>query len=182
MSKNSYNRSKTAPAGYSMQPDGRAVLYTGTYVGFVRDNNDELKMGRLKVWIPDLGSDPDDEQTWFTVNYCSPFAGATPITQNKKDSQNWMESQRSYGFWAVPPDLDNEVIVQFINGDPNKGIWIGCLYKQYMNHMVLECPLMNHFRRERVEFLHPRLNTTNGRKSETIWIPRDPDLIHYIMV
>jgi hypothetical protein len=109
----------------------------GTYLGFVKDNSDVQCMGRLKVWIPELSSDPFNGLV--TVNYCSPFAGATPIIAVNKSSQ--ADSQTSYGFFAVPPDIDNEVIVQFINGDPNRGIWIGCLYQQFMDNMVPGIPV-----------------------------------------
>lgn len=140
MSKKGYTRTINTPDGYVQQPDGRAILYNQTYVGFVKDNADPDRMGKLKVWIPELGSDPNNASTWHTVNYCSPFAGATPVKYTTKDGQKYTDSQRSYGFWAVPPDVDNEVIVQFINGDPNRGIWIGCLYQQFMNHMVPGIP------------------------------------------
>lgn len=157
MSLDGFRRSVSTPDGYDQQPSGRATLYNQTYIGFVRKSEDELRMGRLKVWIPELGGDSDVEDTWYTVNYCSPFAGATPIAKydnqdpkrhpngNAKDGQNMEDSQLSYGFWMVPPDIDNEVIVMFINGDPNKGIWIGCLFKQYMNHMVPGIPRNNSF-------------------------------------
>ncbi len=150
-----FRHSIDTPSGYNQQPSGRAPLLDQTYLGFVRKSEDEIRMGRLKVWIPSLGGDSDVEDTWYTVNYCSPFAGATPIAKydnqdpkrhrdgNKKGGKTMEESQLSYGFWMVPPDIDNEVIVQFINGDPNSGIWIGCLYKQYMNHMVPGIPRNN---------------------------------------
>lgn len=152
-----YSRSVDTPSGYTQQPDGRATLFDQTYIGFVRKSEDEIRMGRLKVWIPDLGGDSDVEDTWYTVNYCAPFAGATPIAKydnqdpkrhpdgNKRDGKTMEDTQISYGFWMVPPDMDTEVIVMFINGDPNKGIWIGCLYKQYMNHMVPGIPRNNSF-------------------------------------
>lgn len=156
MNKNGFDRTITTPEGYSQQPEGRASLYNQTYIGYIKKTEDEIRMGRLQVWIPELGGDPMSPKSWYTMNYCSPFAGATPIDEqsntlpsnnggNKKDGKKWLESQRSYGFWAVPPDVDNEVVCMFVNGDPNKGIWIGCLFKQYMNHMVPGIPRNNSF-------------------------------------
>jgi lysozyme len=36
----------------------------------------------------------------------------------------------------VPPDINTQVLVMFINGDPARGIWIGAMYNQFMNNMV----------------------------------------------
>src|ERR1700691_2080160 len=131
----SKRRTTTTPDGYNLESNSQLGKYNGTYLGFVKDNNDELKMGRLRVWIPEINRDPVNGL--FLVSYCSPFAGATPAT-NLDGSQN--NAQTSYGFWAVPPDVDNEVVVTFINGDPNRGIWIGCMYQQYMNNMITGIP------------------------------------------
>jgi muramidase (phage lysozyme) len=151
------SRSINTPEGYKREPSGRGTIYNQTYIGFVRKNEDDIQMGRLKVWIPDLSGDSDIEETWYTINYCSPFAGATPIKKFENNQQNdwyngnikngtkYTQTQNSYGFWAVPPDIDNEVIVLFVNGDPNQGYWIGCIYKQYMNHMVPGIPTSKSF-------------------------------------
>ncbi len=71
------------------------------------------------------------------VSYCSPFAGATNVaTTSKSNFETFEGTQTSYGMWMIPPDIDNQVLVMFINGDPGKGVWIGCLYNQFMNQMV----------------------------------------------
>lgn len=125
------------PSYYNQQPGGRNQLLDKMYVGFVRNANDGLRMGRLEVWIPEIsGGDGNDQSTWFTVSYCSPFAGATDIIKNKADSNQLEDTQKSYGMWFVPPDINNEVVCAFINGDASKGIWMGCLYQQNMNNMV----------------------------------------------
>lgn len=131
-----YRRTTNTPSGFRGEPGGRVQMFDKTFIGFVKENKDAIHMGRLQVWIPELSQDPRDQDNWYTVNYCSPFAGATRATQNEKDGTSLAGTQQSYGFWAVPPDLDNEVVVMFINGDPNRGIWVGCLYQQFMNHMV----------------------------------------------
>lgn len=147
-------RSVHSPKAYSGQPDGRVNLYNQTYIGFVKEVQDDTHMGRLRVWIPEIhprtSASVDDEennsQNWITVNYCSPFAGATPIKANVKDSQEPSESQMSYGWWAVPPHVGNEVVVIFANGDPSRGLWIGCLFQQRMNHMVPGLPSSQSFK------------------------------------
>lgn len=128
-------RTTSSPKPYNLEPLGRATQLDKIYIGFVKETDDQQRMGRLRVWIPELGGDPADEGQWFTMNYASPFAGATnpySVTAGK----TWTDTQRSYGFWFVPPNLENEVICCFVNGDPGRGIWFGCLYQQYMNYMV----------------------------------------------
>lgn len=135
----SYNRTVNNPKGYNQEPDGRATSLNSIYIGFVKDNFDAQGMGRLRVWIPEMGGDPQDPAQWIVCSYASPFAGATSILENK-NGPTFLDTQRSYGWWAVPPDLENEVLVCFVNGEPSKGIWFACLYQQYMNRMVPGIP------------------------------------------
>lgn len=104
--------------------------YTTPFIGFVRDNVDSAKMNRIKVWIPELSS--DNEDSWYTINWCSPFAGATEM--------NKTYSQTSFGLWFSPPAINNQVVVMFINGDPNMGVYVGGLYQQFMNNMTPGIP------------------------------------------
>lgn len=130
------NRSFKVPAGYTDQAANKSV-YDKVYVGFIKDNQDVQKMGRLRVWIPEMGGDPNDDTKWITVRYVSPFAGATsPHDTLVKGSRKMDDAQHSYGWWAIPPDLENEVVIVFVNGDPGRGLVIGYLYQQFMNHMV----------------------------------------------
>lgn len=130
-------RSTTPLANETQKLIGRIPLLYGVYVGFVKDATDVQRNGRLRVWIPELGSAPDEEQGWMIVNYCSPFAGATNVeTINKSNIRQFEGTQTSYGMWMVPPDINNQVLVMFANGDPARGFWIGSLYNQFMNNMV----------------------------------------------
>jgi len=134
---NTHARTTSPTKNDLFQPAGRAPALFGVFVGFVKDTADVQKNGRLRVWIPELGSAPDNEEGWVIVNYCSPFAGATNIdTTSSADTQTFEGTQTSYGMWMVPPDINNQVLVMFINGDPSRGIWIGSLYNQFMNSMV----------------------------------------------
>ncbi len=102
----------------------------GVFIGKVKDNIDPDGLGRLRVWIPQLSNAAEsNKQSWFTVRYCPPFAGATN-TQNEsqaKDATKYAQTNQSYGMWMVPPDKNVQVICSFINGELNQGIWWACL-------------------------------------------------------
>lgn len=124
-------------ANEQLQPLGRLPSLTGVFLGFVKRADDVQRNGRLQVWIPEFGSDPEVESGWITVNYCSPFAGATNVEKNNRDEIELFDgTQTSYGMWMIPPDINNQVLVMFVNGDPARGVWIGCLYNQFMNNMI----------------------------------------------
>src|ERR1051325_4548057 len=104
--------SKLGPEYNPLANHGVAVL-PFMYIGFVKRNDDPQRMGRLRVWIPEMGGDPAKESSWVIVSYASPFAGATDYTKIRPDSQTMDGSQKSYGWWGVPPDINNEVVVFF---------------------------------------------------------------------
>lgn len=131
---------RTTRPGNTDEPVGRVKVYDRIYLAYVKDNQDIQRMGRLKVWIPELGSEPTEKDSWVTVSYASPFAGATDPTFLGNRVERDDQSQTSYGWWGVPPDLENQVLVFFINGDPARGVWFACLYQQNMNHMVPGVP------------------------------------------
>lgn len=106
------------------------------YVGIVKDNVDAQRMGRVAVWIPEIGGDPNNKNSWYIMSYASPFAGVTDPNKLVEDSKKMDESQSSYGFWMNPPDLENQVLCVFANGDTSMGYWFACIWQQNMNHMV----------------------------------------------
>ena len=112
----------------------------GVYIGTVLNTADVNFSGRLDVQIPSLQvtndqSDRALEKTTYTVRYCSPFAGQTPA-RDAKGNPGFEDTQKSYGFWAVPPDIGTQVLVMFANGNVNEGFWIGCVPDMQINHMV----------------------------------------------
>lgn len=133
-----YNRTPS-----SLKKDGSEgrILANQIYVGIVKDNKDVEGMGRLRVWIPEFGGKPGNPDSWITVSYASPFAGATNAVENVIGGKQQNQTQLSYGFWMVPPDLENYVLVCFAGGDLIRGYWFACLYQQNMNHMVPGIPL-----------------------------------------
>lgn len=124
------------PRGFRQDTNLGRIRDNVIHVGVIKRNDDFQRMGRLAVWIPEIGGDPNDEQNWFIVNYASPFAGVTSPNQLVEDSTEMEGSQQSYGFWMQPPDLENHVLVCFANGDTMRGYWFACIYQQNMNHMV----------------------------------------------
>lgn len=110
------------------------------YIGIVKNNLDPTRAGRLQVFIPDLGGDEDEPRNWRTVSYASPFMGTTPVrsTDSKAPDQDnrFTSVAHTYGMWMVPPDLDVEVIVLFIGGDPMRGYWIGCVNPNLSKFML----------------------------------------------
>lgn len=130
------HRSSTANGNLEKKPRGRVPQFMGTYFGFIKENKDAHKNGRFKVWIPYFSSRPEDEAGIFTAIWLSPFIGSTPVYDNTTDVELMETSQTSYGMWMQPPDLDNQVLVSFVNGDPQNCIIIGCMPQAYMNHML----------------------------------------------
>jgi hypothetical protein len=162
---------------YRSESGGGRIRETAIYVGIVKGNSDPQRMGRLAVYIPELGGggDPDDPQSWYTVSYASPFAGATNLDNNEPGGKEMYQTQTSYGFWMVPPDLNNEVLVCFANGDTQRGFWFGCLYQQFMNHMV---PAMGINRSTNDEInsenLPPVCEYNRMDDEQDIWDPKRP--------
>jgi len=109
----------------------------GPYLGIVKGNMDPTRMGRLKVHIPSLAktSDPSENQL-ITCEYLAPFYGTKGGKYAKGVGTGFEDSQHSYGFWAVPPDLETKVLVIFAEGKMEQAYWIGCVQEPYTNHMT----------------------------------------------
>ena len=111
-------------------------LDTATFIGIIKNNLDPSRTGRLQIWVPDLGGDENNPSNWRTVSYASPFFGVTfnPAAASANDFKN---SAQTYGMWAVPPDIDNEVLCTFVNGDPDRGYWFACVHSQVAGHYMM---------------------------------------------
>jgi hypothetical protein len=112
---------------------------SGPYLATVKDSSDQLFQGRLRVYIPEFGGDPDDERSWTTVNYASPFFGevdpAYGQPRAKLDSK-YGQTKHSYGMWFVPPDFGSTVLVTFATGNPDLGYWFACIPTPRGHQMV----------------------------------------------
>lgn len=111
-------------------------LDTATFIGIIKNNLDPTRSGRLQVWIPDLGGNEADSNNWRTVNYASPFFGST-YNPTAPTENSYKNTQHTYGFWAVPPDVNNQVLCTFVNGDPGRGYWFACIHTQLLSHYMV---------------------------------------------
>lgn len=109
---------------------------SGPFIGVIKNNLDPARLGRLQVWIPDLGGDENEPSNWYTVSYASPFMGATRGVRGSPDEASFGIEQQTYGFWAVPPDIDNYVLLTFVMGDASRGFWFACIPNTPGQHML----------------------------------------------
>jgi hypothetical protein len=79
----------------------------------------------------------DDDTKWTTVEYLPSFFGATPINSGTTTGVGTYPGNRNtYGMWFTPPDIGVKVMCIFVNGERDKGYYIGVLPEQGLSHMV----------------------------------------------
>lgn len=116
-------------SGYNVDP--------GPYEAIVIQHVNGTRMGQLQVYIPDWGGLQTDPNNQIVVSYASPFYGTTFGTDTQMQSlSSSATTGQSYGFWCVPPDIGNKVLVTFAAGDKNRGYWFACIYDSPSHHMV----------------------------------------------
>ena len=111
---------------------------SGPYEAIVVNHFDRMSMGTLEVELlkyTQSNGTPERSGQLVTVRYLSPFYGVTPY-KGLTENDGYENTQKSYGFWAVPPDPGTRVLVIFAEGNAAFGYWIGCIQDQGMNFMV----------------------------------------------
>lgn len=112
-------------------------LDSGPFIGKIKNNIDPARLGRLQVYVPELASgDEEDPQNWRIVTYSSPYFGTTNQAVVGNFANEYGATKESYGMWMTPPDIGVLVICIFINGDPNRGYYIGCIPDGTSHYMV----------------------------------------------
>ena len=113
-------------------------LGPGPYEAIVVSHLDPTYMGRLQVELlrqTAAGNQPERSGQMIEAKYLSPFYGTTPLADTSAND-GYEFSQKSYGMWAIPPDVGTRVLVIFVEGKISQAYWIGCVQDQYMNFMV----------------------------------------------
>jgi hypothetical protein len=127
-----------------MAIDGRAnqretaegSLGTAPYLAKIVSHLDPQFQGGFEVTlIRNSGSEVADETQTYVVRYASPFYGTTAYEFMGKNN-TFDDTQKSYGFWAMPPDVGVTGLVIFIEGNAAQGYWIACIPDKFANHMI----------------------------------------------
>jgi len=114
-----------------------ADLDFGIYLGevIVRPK-DDTHSGRLTVYIPSLGKDRDNPSNWVNAFWSTPYGGSTPSSRIGTKVTSYLETQKTYGMWMVPPDVGNWVLVCFADGKSKQPFVLSCLLPDQMSYMV----------------------------------------------
>jgi hypothetical protein len=129
-------RNRGRSKNYKFDRGGNPTEF-GPFIGEVKNNVDNVRSGRLQVYIEQFGGDnPEDESLWRTVNYIPPFYGSILQNGTNKGTGTFVGNPQSYGMWFTPPDIGTQVICFFVAGDPNQGYYMGCVPDPGIAHMI----------------------------------------------
>lgn len=108
----------------------------GPFLAKVVSHLDPTYMGILEVEILRPVGNDNSEGQLHQVKMMTPFYGVTSVDYAGADPNDYNNTQKSYGMWFVPPDVGTTVVVIFIDGDPKRGYWMGCVLDEGMNFML----------------------------------------------
>ena len=123
------------PKGYKLDRGG-VPAESGPFIGEVMNNVDNIRSGRLQVYIEAFGGgDKYNKNLWRTVKYLPPFYGTTQKPASS-GAGSFIGNPHSYGMWFTPPDIGVKVLCFFVEGDPTLGYYVGCIPDAGVNHMI----------------------------------------------
>jgi len=103
-------------------------------LGIVKDNSDPSQCGKLKAYIPSIDSKDFNVEDLPWCTYCTPFGGTTQDAIVGRDSTK-ISGGSAYGFWAIPK-VGAQVLIGFLEGEPNVRFWMGCFYMPELNRTM----------------------------------------------
>lgn len=118
--------------------NGQPAPKPGPYLARVIKHADPLYLGALEVEllkISEAGTAGETLGQTSIVYYASPFYGVTGA-QHLGKNDTYSNTQKSYGFWAIPPDPGTLVLCTFVEGSREFGYWFGCVPERGMTFML----------------------------------------------
>ena len=113
-------------------PKGETGPFRAKVIGYL----DGTYSGNLRVEVLTEGGTTGASGQQYTAKYLSPFFGTTGIQYTSPDPNDYNNTQKSYGFWAVPPDIGSQVLIMLVGGNAKYCYWIGCVVEDNMNFMT----------------------------------------------
>jgi len=110
----------------------------GPYLARVIKHSDPYYLGGLEVELlktTEAGNIGETLGQTAIVYYASPFYGITQSANIGKNDK-YSDTQKSYGFWAIPPDPGSLVLVTFVEGTREFGYWFACVPEKGMTFML----------------------------------------------
>jgi len=107
----------------------------GVFLGKVVNHLDTGFMGTIEVEILHRNNTGGTGQDYVQCRYASPFWGQTSFN-GVTENDTYANTQKSYGFWAVPPDIGTQVLVLMPEGNFANAYWVGCVPELGMNFMT----------------------------------------------
>jgi len=110
----------------------------GPFIARVIKHADPYYLGGLEVELlktTEAGNVGETLGQTAIVYYASPFYGVTGA-QHLGKNDSYSNTQKSYGWWAVPPDPGTLVLVTFVEGSREFGYWFACIPEKGMTYML----------------------------------------------
>lgn len=110
----------------------------GPYIARVIKHSDPYYLGGLEVELlktTEIGNQGETLGQTVTVYYASPFYGVTGA-QHLGKNDTYSNTQKSYGFWMIPPDPGTLVLCTFVEGSREFGYWFACVPERGMTYML----------------------------------------------
>lgn len=129
----------TAQTESQRTPDaGQQQGNSGPYLARVIKHADPYYLGGLEVELlktTGVGNQGETLGQTIIVYYASPFYGVTGA-QHLGKNDSYSDTQKSYGWWAIPPDPGTLVLVTFVEGSREFGYWFACVPEKGMTFML----------------------------------------------
>lgn len=118
--------------------EGKVERSAGPYIARVVKHADPYYLGGLEVELlktTEAGSIGETFGQTTIAYYASPFYGVTGA-QHLGKNDDYSNTQKSYGWWAIPPDPGTLVLVIFPEGTREFGYWFACVPEKGMTFML----------------------------------------------